>query len=209
MKMTITKIERQQKNDKRCSIYIDGAFAFGLSEADVLYYKLSEQSTISETQLDHIVNEVIFEKARDKAFRYIGYKARTKAETVRKLTEEGYPETVIDRVMQLLARYGYIDDEKYAMAYVKERLATKAHGPLRIKQELLEKGIDSATAAKVLTAHPADEGAMARAHLEKKTRGQTKMDEKERRRCYDYLLRRGFSAETARQALKDYLAMDI
>ena len=144
------------------------------------------------------------DEARERAFRFLGYKARTKAEVARKLAEKGYDEATITRVIDMLAGYGYIDDEKYAMEYVKSRTESKRYGKLRIKQELRERGISDALIEQALAESTADEPAMALAHLEKKTHGNTDLDEKEKRRCFDYLMRRGFTYETARQAIRQY-----
>ncbi len=46
--MIITKVEIQKKDENRSNVYIDDKFAFGISNVDVLFYKLKENTEISE-----------------------------------------------------------------------------------------------------------------------------------------------------------------
>jgi regulatory protein len=116
--MTITKIERQKKNNKRYSIFIDGKFKFGMSGEDVLFYRLKEDMDISEKEYDNILENVIYQEAKGRAARYLGYGPRTEKEMRNKLSTYDYPENIIDKVIELLQRYDYINDLNYARKYI-------------------------------------------------------------------------------------------
>lgn len=156
--------------------------------------------------------ERLFTKARDMATRYLGYRARTRAEVWGKLTDAGFSEDITERVMELLARYNYVNDGQYARDYVESRVNTRRLGKARILRELRQRGIAEELIAEAFARFEAEleeppedaELAMALEHLRKKTRDNRELDEKERKRCLGYLARRGFGFETAIKALKTY-----
>ena len=65
--MIITDIKKQVKDTERYSIYIDNKFVFGLSGVDVLYYRLKIGNEISQEKYDEILENVIYEKAKNTA----------------------------------------------------------------------------------------------------------------------------------------------
>ena len=112
--MKITDIRQQKHNKKRYSVFIDGNFAFGLDEVDILYYKLLDADEISYDKFNYIKENVVFSKARDTALKYINNKQRTKKEIINKLREKDFTEDIIEKVIKLFEKYGYIDDYAYA-----------------------------------------------------------------------------------------------
>ncbi len=81
---------------------------------------------------------------RDAAMKFLEHKMRTEKEMRTKLVSLGYAEEDIDGVVELLRSYHYIDDHHYALEYI-DFSSAKGRGRLRIKQELLQKGIDRET----------------------------------------------------------------
>lgn len=90
--------------------------------------------------------------------------------------------------------YGYIDDSRYARTYIAYRLDTKSRQ--KIFQELVQKGVDRQTAAEAWEEESAlaqpDEQEILRKTIEKKYDPGSQLDEKEMRRLYGFLARRGF-----------------
>ncbi len=201
--MIITSIEQQKRNDKRYSVHIDYKFAFGIDAIDLLYYKLKEEDAITEEQLAHIIEHVVFTKAKEKAFRYLGFKAVTERELAGKLSKEEFTQEVIEKVMEVLKRYDYINDEKYALSYVRDRVNLKEHGKIRIVYELKQKGVAEPYINNAF-AHIEEEGynplQKALNALEKKCKTAT-LDLKEKRRLYGYLLRKGYTPDVINSAL--------
>ena len=74
--MIITDIKKQVKDTERYSIYIDNKFVFGLSGVDVLYYRLKIGNEISQEKYDEILDNVIYEKAKNTAVKFLGYWAK-------------------------------------------------------------------------------------------------------------------------------------
>lgn len=205
--MQVTKIEKQIKRDKRYSIFIDNEFSFGLSEVDLLYYKLREGDQITLEKYNIILEEVVFSSARDKALKFLSYKARTKKEVIEKLKTYDYTEEVIDRVINLLEKYDYINDEKYAKALIKYLANSKKFGIKRIKFELEQKGIKKNIICELLEEADFDETESALLLIRKKLRNK-ELDDKEKIRVYNFLLRKGFNNAVIKEAFYEYARDD-
>lgn len=207
--MTITKIEKQVNNQKRYSIYIDEKFAFGVREEDLIYFKLKENSEITEQRYNYIMEYVIYTKAKDKAYKFLGYKARSEKEVRDKLTKENYPQEIIDRIIELFKHYNYINDENYTKAYINNRIKFKPRAKRMLKYELAQKGIDSDTIENIIDSSNIDETDIAINLLQKKLKNKKDIEQKEKQRIYNYMLRRGFDYETINKAFKEVLNLHI
>lgn len=204
--MKITDIQQQKKNDERFSIFIDNEFKFGLSAVDVALFKLKIDDDISEERYNYILDNVIFGKARDKALKYLSFKSRTEYEVSKKLQEYDYSEEIIFRVLELLKRYNYVNDELFSKSYIKDRVHLKGYGKFKIKHELKERGVHEHIIEECLTDSPLNELENAIKYINKKNKNPS--DQKERNRIYNALLRRGFSYEIIKQAFDNCYKQD-
>lgn len=205
--MKITDIKKQRNNLKRYSIFIDGEFAFGLDEIDVLYYKLFDREEISEELFKHIKENVVFTKARDTAVKYLSFKARTEKEVRLRLLKEDYNGDVVEKVISLLKKYSYIDDYAYAGSFLRDKFNLNGFGMERIIKELKQRGIDDEIIDEAVMENEVDEVSRAVSLIEKKY-GFYNYDIKEKRRIAGFLARRGYSfqtIETAFNTVKEYL----
>ena len=69
--MRITKIERQKKRSSRKSIFIDGSFAFGVSDDILLKFALHEGTLLDEGTIEKIIAANGEETAKQKALRFL------------------------------------------------------------------------------------------------------------------------------------------
>jgi len=145
-------------------------------------------------------NVYTFTQAKEKALRYLGYRARTRKEITGKLEE--YPEEIVNEVLAMLEEYGYVDDLKFAEEYADARVRNKGYGKLRLRQELREKGVDPLAIDTVLSELEFDEVESAVEKLRRKASGS--LTEKEKKRYSGYLERQGFGYDVIRQAFKRY-----
>lgn len=204
--MKITKIERQEKDEKRFSVFIDDKFAFGLSGVDLLYYKLEVGQELSQEKYNYIIDETIFSKARDKAVKFLSYRARSRKEVYEKLAKEDYPEEIIERVIELMEKYGYIDDYKFSICYIRDKIKINGFGSIRIAHELKEKGVKGDIINETLAQLNLDESDTALAMLTKRYKNRGIVDIKEKNKAYEFLLRKGFSYEIINKALSTFMA---
>ncbi|MGB4333783.1 MAG: regulatory protein RecX [Chromatiaceae bacterium] len=78
---------------------------------------------------------------RNQALRLLASREHSRWELERKLLARGYEAAVLAGVLDALTETGLLSDERMAEAYVAGRLR-KGFGPLRLRQELRERGLD-------------------------------------------------------------------
>ncbi len=198
--MIVTLLEQQKKDKGRYSVFIDGEFAFGLSAADIEYFKIKEGFEISETTYNYIIDSLVYIKAQDTALKFLGYKMRTEKEVVKKLSEKEFSDEIIARVMAFLNKYGYVDDRKYCEAYIKECNRLKPKGKYLIKYELLQRGIDESIIYDVFENTEVDEVSNAVKLLRKKIKDFSNIDFKEKQKAFAMLQRKGYDYDVIKEA---------
>ena len=133
-------------------------------------------------------------KACMKAMKLLEHMDRTEKGLSDKLRQSGFSEEAAAAAIAYVKSYGYLDDSRYAGNYIAYRMSSKSKQ--RILQELSRKGIDRQTALdaweEAAEVEEPDERALLRRTIEKKYKPDTELDEKEMRRLYGYLARRGF-----------------
>lgn len=82
-------------------------------------------------------------KIRHTVVRYLSRREHSELELRNKLLQKGRSEMQVDEVLADLVRQDLISDERFADAYIRYR-SMKGFGPVRIRQELRERGVDSA-----------------------------------------------------------------
>lgn len=135
--------------------------------------------------------------ARERALRVLGYRERSVHELTRRLRDDGYPDCVVDTVVERLQELALVDDERFAAQWVRARTAAR-FGPSRIRRELREKGIAEQIIEAVLP-RDADDEVVERA---RSVLGSAPLETREQRdRAMGKLLRKGFDRQTALRAL--------
>ena len=201
--MLVTAITQQKKDQTRYNIFIDGEYAFALPMQDILYFKLKEGREVPEETIEYIQNSLIYIKAQDTALHYIGYKMRTVKEIRIKLAEKEFSEEVIEKVITFLEKYGYADDREYCKKYIKEKLRMKPKSGYALKIELRQRGISSRIIDEVMAETEVDEEGDAFRWLERKSRGiWPPQDDKQKKKLYDFLLRKGYSYDIIGEAFR-------
>lgn len=203
---TVTRVAQQQRDPERVSVFIDGRFAFGIAYALAVEAGLRKGLYLSaEAQAELLERQRAF-GARAAALDFLSHRARTTAEVRRALLRKGYDADVADDTVAALVAAGYLDDAAYAAAYVRGRFAGRGHGPARLRQDLAQRGVDRALIDAALAALEAEEdlAEAVRHHAERRWRALAAEPDpaKRARKTLDFLLRRGFAYDLAREALE-------
>ena len=200
--MKITGIEELTKS--RYRIYIDEEFAFVLYKGELRLYKIAVDEELGEADYREIMKVLLPKRAKLRAMNLLTAKEYTVKQLRDKLKEGGYPEPIIEEALDYVASYHYTDDLRYAVGYITDHESTRSRR--RIEQDLIGKGIDSATLERAWLqweeqGGEQDETAMIQALLEKKHYDPETADDKEKQRMYGFLMRKGFSGEAVRKAV--------
>ncbi len=193
---TITDLKPQIKRPTRLNVYLDNAFYCGLELETVMKNRIKIGDKIDEERLGEIQAESEGTRALDKALRFVSLSKKTKKETRDYLAKKGYAQATISYVLDKMTGYKFVDDRSYAADYA--RVYSKNKGKRLIALELKRKGVSDEDAEEALE-NIGDESESARFVAEKYMRGKEKNRENALK-CYKYLVGKGFSYDTAKDA---------
>lgn len=137
----ITKIESQKKRDDRVNIYIDEKFFMAIYKELVFTFNLKKGQEIDPNNLKGILDDEMYMKAKNKALSILSKASQSEKQIRQKLAKD-YEEDTIERVIEFLQKYKFVDDEDLASRIVNTNVNLNKYGKNKIKQNLYNKGID-------------------------------------------------------------------
>lgn len=201
---TITQLKVQVKNKKRVSVYLDGAYYCGLDLEVALLNRLKEGALIDEKTLLNIQMESELNSAFNKALKYLEKSVKTEKSIRQKLVSYGYLDDVVNAVIDKLKGYNFVDDKNYAERYVSTY--SKNKGKRLLKAELKQKGVSERDMESAL--YGVENELENAINLAKKYSKNKQNDQKNRAKCYKYLLSKGFSYEDSLTAVKQVFNLE-
>ncbi len=136
---------------------------------------------------------------RAAALRLLGRREHTYHELQEKLARRGHDPDEVEAALTALAEEGVLDEARFAEAFVNSRIE-RGQGPVRIAQEMRQRGVPEALADKALAAAEVDWREQARAVRRRRYGEAAPAGRREAARQAQFLQRRGFTAEQARAA---------
>jgi regulatory protein len=131
----------------------------------------------------------------------ISRKERTVAELRAWLAARDVEAGEVDEAIERLTAIGELDDERFARRYAEDKRELRGWGPDRIREALVERGIERGLAEAAAGGDgPAEQAERAAALL--RGRGAELGSEAGRGRALAYLARRGYDYEVAYQAVR-------
>lgn len=194
----ITSISVQEKNKKRCNLFIDGEFFAGITLETAIKYRLKNGMEIQSQELSDIVFESKKAEALSLSINYVSKALKTKKQVKTYLIGKGFTEEIVWYCVDKLKEYRYIDDTEYSKRYIES--VSSNHGKRLIEYKLMMKGvkkddIESAyTECDVEYKKKALEVAMK--HIKNKEHTTENLS-----KTYRYLIGRGYSYEEANFAI--------
>lgn len=137
----ITKIEAQKKNDDRVNIYVDEKFFMAIYKELVFSFNLKKGQEIDTNYLKSILDDEMYIKAKNKALNILSKASQSEKQIRQKLSKD-FEEHTIDRVIEFLQKYKFVDDEDLATRIINTNVNLNKYGKNKIKQNLYNKGID-------------------------------------------------------------------
>ena len=134
------------------------------------------------------------------ALQALSRKERTVAEMGSWLHARGVGSDEVEAVVGHLAETGTLDDRRFAERYAEDKRELAGWGEERIRMALAQRGVADEYISEALGAGEVDETSRAVAALE--ARGASLSDALERNRAFGYLVRRGYNAEVAYEAIR-------
>lgn len=203
--MIITNIENQ-KNKGRVNIYIDNEFAFGLDREISYKYNLTIGDKLQKDYIDNLLKFEERNKVINSALRYLSYRQQSEKELIQKLRLKSYCESDISFALDYCKSKNYINDREFAKSFIRDKTNLNKYGSIRIRYELLKKGVDEDIIDKVLNIDFDEEYPTALQLGMKKISAYKSDDRNTRyRKLASYLQRKGYSYEIVSKVLKELI----
>ena len=129
-----------------------------------------------------------------KAIHYLSRREHSQSELTRKLSQQGFTQQEISHTIQRLIAQNLQSDERFCEAYIRYR-SLRGYGPVRIKQELTERGVNHSLIANCFEMCDIDWREVAQHQYSKKFGEQAVTDFKVRAKHMRFLQYRGFTSE--------------
>jgi len=197
--MKVTSIKQQVKRADRYSIFVEGKYAFSLSESALLESKLASGQELSREQLGEFKKRSADDKLYNQTLRYVAMRPRTRWEVEFYLDRKQASPALIDNILNKLSNIGLIDDRKFAQAYVNDRKLLRPASRRKIIAELRKKRVADEIIQQITSAEEIDDRTALRAIIERKRR-QTKYQDDTK--LMQYLARQGFGYDDINSVLQ-------
>lgn len=153
---TITAIKAQINDSQRVSLFIDDAFAIGVSLTTLAAERLYVGQVIDEETWARLEATEQADKALHAAVRQLEFRPRSVAEIRLALRRKQFPPEAIEQAVARLSELGLLDDARFSQILVENRRALQGRGTLALRDELRRKGVDRATIEATLAAEAPD-----------------------------------------------------
>lgn len=203
--MIITSVERGKKDNTRFNIHIDGKFAFSIAEEDYFKLELYEKKEITQIELEYILEDVIYKKAKNSAIRFVTTKYRSIKEVSEKLLSLEYDMNIVEKVVKELVEIDYLNDFEYAKKYINNRLKLNPKSRKIIRLELKIKGIEDEILDRAFSDIEVDEIKIIKTFIEKKFSRYNLTDKNIQKKVYSFLCNKGFSFNDIKDVLREFI----
>jgi regulatory protein len=147
--------------------------------------------------------------ARKYAFLLLNYRSRSEKELRERLEKKGFSENNISSTLRQLKEAGYLDDHALALDLKRQAFDNKLLGHNSAKRFLLNRGVPDEIIDETLEYNEETEANKIQKLIEKKLRTTGNYaDKKKERRLWDFLVRKGYSFSTIRNAFQNFIRIE-
>ncbi|MFQ6615562.1 MAG: regulatory protein RecX [Fidelibacterota bacterium] len=192
----VTDIRVNVKRTDRRSVYINGEYAFSVSEGIFVEHGIAVGDRLTDEEIRNLVALDRHQRIKDAALTFLSYRPRSVQEMRRRLGEKGWSNQEIEPVIEELEKKDLLNDEEFAVLFARDRVQRKFLGPAALRYELKRMGIDQDLAERVIedTYRTTPPEALIQSLLEARRIDLSRpVDRKERTRLINLLKRKGFS----------------
>ncbi|MBZ9608924.1 recombination regulator RecX [Clostridium estertheticum] len=203
MSSIITKIEIQKKNKRRVNIYMDGEYAFACDAELIYIHNITKGRVMDKQNLEDIASEDNYIKGKTCALHFLERSNKSAKQVVDKLTIKEFDTKTIDRVLEFLKQYDFIDDKRFVELFIKEKI--RSSGKNKIKFALLKKSLPKELIKEELNKITNEQQLETALKLGEKKIVTISKSEKDTKKLYkktsDYLARSGYDYEIIKEVL--------
>ncbi|MBD3232151.1 MAG: hypothetical protein GF315_00340 [candidate division Zixibacteria bacterium] len=179
-----------------------------LSPELALEVSLFEGRELTAQEFTELLQKQQRAEAYNSALRILSRRSHSRGELGDKLKIREFPSKIIEETIQRLSAEDYLDDEQFAVDYVKSRVVNKPRGRMLIKKELLGKKVSRETIERIMSEYYPEsmEMELAREILSKNSNRFSSITGAElKSKLHSFLKNRGFSFETINSLINEYI----
>ena len=195
--MRVDRVEPSRHKKGRVLVFLEDGACLKITEQELLDFGLRSGDELDEGTLSRLRAAAGVSNVKASAADLIGKRAMSRWDLERKLQEKGATQAEARYAAEWLEAIGALDDGEYAALLVRH-YSQMGYGPARVREKLREKGIPRELWEDALAAMP-DPAEAIDVFLQAKCRGA--LDQREKKRLSDALLRRGFAWADIRAGL--------
>jgi len=198
------------KNTKKTDILVDGSFVGALYPGEIRRLGLEDEGEITEELYHEMMQDVLLHRAKLRVMNILIRADKTEAELRKKLSGNGYCNETVDKAIEYVRGFHYIDDLRTAESYIRSRMYT--HSEREIRYNLEQKGIASEhidmAYDQALEAEEVSEPELlaaqsfVRKKLGSRLRGAEELSYEELQKLYAAAYRKGFGQDKIRKAIE-------
>ena len=196
--MRIERIERSKHQQERILVYWEGGGLLRITEDELLHFGLYTGLDIGPDTVVQLKEHAARSETRVRAVNMVSARALSKKELQKRLRDKGASERDAADTADWLEDIGALDDLAYAKSVVRH-YSDGGYGEAKLRDELYRRGVPRELWDEALAEAPDARESIDRV-IAARTKGRA-LDERERKKLSDLLLRRGFSWRDVRAAL--------
>lgn len=139
--MQIVKYEFTKKN--KYNVYLSNGEVLNLQEQVITENELLLKKEISQELYNKLVRDNKIYELMEMAVKYISIRLRSIKEIKDYLLKKGGSNNEVEDAVQRLIELGYLDDDRFTKAFIKDKLKFTTIGDHKIKMQLNNLGVSS------------------------------------------------------------------
>lgn len=185
-------------------------FAFACDAELIYIHNITKGKTIEKEGMQDIIDEDNYIKGKTYALHFLERSAKSTKQVEDKLTAKEFDIKTIDRVVDFLKQYEFIDDKRYVELFIKEKI--KSCGKNKIKFTLLKKFLPKDLINEALSKITSKQQLQIALQLGEKRMATLAKSEKDTKKLYkktaDYLVRNGYEFQIVNEVLNKITSND-
>lgn len=150
----------------------------------------------------NLEEELRYDNFKSRIVRNLLLRLKTEKEVRDKYSRYDDSDLYLERAIEEIKEYGYIDDEKYARLYIQDAIILeKRNSIFELKQKLIQKGVPSNYIYQAISENEEKLNELEQKVIKKILYNKRK---KEEDKVISYLYRKGFNTRNIQNAVADY-----
>lgn len=185
---------------KKYRVYGDDIYLFSLYGKELKKYHICENAHIDDDRIALITDEIVYKRAKERALYLLESRPMTEGMVRDKLKTNEYSDFVIQKVINFLYQYHYLDDMAYIDLYIQTYASKKSKKQMVL--DLRKKKIQKEDLDYYFEINPYSDEQSFRYQFEKYIQGKNLSDYKDRQKIFRYFYGKGYDSSLIEDGIR-------